>query len=277
MAEETINRNMLQIVLAAAVTMLIVAWGSYNYIYAPKLRDIKKLQGDLRILDQEIITIAGKNVDSNKIEETKESLRIELAELSKKIPTEKETPYLIDSFINQVGKGLRIDFKLIQPMGLISENKYKRVPIRIEFESSYYSFNRYLEQLKSLPAIIRIDKLDLFKSPKYDNVAVKMDLSAFVMPGGVLPPQAKEAVDLTELEDPFFPKVVKIEINVVQRTTTLSGLSYSGFFGGKELRAIINDVPLSEGESISGFTVTKIYRDRVILKKAGKLYTLWIK
>ncbi|MFC1560026.1 type 4a pilus biogenesis protein PilO [Candidatus Margulisiibacteriota bacterium] len=272
---EGIHKSSLQNTLAIAVAVLIVLWGSYTFLYSPKMREIKRLKSDLRIANQEIRLITGKDIDAKKIAETKGMLQAELEELSKKIPGEKEAPYLINSFINEVGKGLSIDFKLIKPGGIVAEGQYRKIPIIVEFESSYSSFHKYLQQLKQLPATVRVDKLDLYRSGKYDKVSIKMDLSAFVMPGGTLPAQQKGKTDLSKFDDPFFPKVKKVVTKKAK--PVLPGLAYSGFMEGERRRAIINNAPMAVGDSIRGYTVVAIYKNRVILKKSGKLYTLWIK
>ena len=262
---------------AIAAGLLIIIWGLNSFLYAPKFRDIKVYRNDLKLVNQELMIISGKTkLNDKELLEAKRVLQQELEELGKRIPTEKETPYLMNNFINKVGKGLNIDYKLIQPMGIISENRYKKIPIKVEFTSSYYSFNKYLEQLKKLPATIRIDNLDLFKSDQYNRVSVRMALSAFVVPGGTLPPQTKEKVDLTTFYDPFYPKAVSTTTKTKKVYNPLAGLKYSGFLEGTRKRAIINDIPLAAGETVSGFVLVRIEKDKVVLKKSGKLYTLRI-
>jgi Tfp pilus assembly protein PilO len=260
-----------QNLIVGTLAVLILLYGTYNYLYKPKLREIENQKSTLKMIDNEIMTIEGGSLMLNDLNAAKVILKKELDELSTKIPSETDTPYLINNYISVVGKGLNIDYNLIQPSGLEDEQKYKRLPLKVEFEGNYSDLNSYLAQLKKLPVTIRVDSLQLRKITGANKLAVSMMLSAFVMPGGPEKP-AGTVKGYSYMFDPFYAEGNKAVEE--PKPEGIKALQYSGYFKGKEVKAIINDEVLRVGESIQGFRILKISKDRVILVKDKKAYEL---
>ncbi|MFH1709641.1 MAG: type 4a pilus biogenesis protein PilO [bacterium] len=264
-----------QNLIIGILIVLALIYGTYNYLYKPKMKEIGSLKSSLKLIDSEIKMINGGDLLLKDPAAAKSMLKKELEDLSKKIPSEAETPYLINNFISAVGKGLNIDYNLIQPSNLEQEQKYKRLPLKVEFEGNYADINTYLAQLKRLPVTIRVDSLELRKvSGKDSRLGVSMLLAAFVMPGGGAEKPPGTATGYSYMYDPFYAEREKTE---ELKLEGVQGLQYSGYFQGREIKAIINDETLKAGESIQGFKILRIYKDRVVLIKNKKLYELTIK
>jgi Tfp pilus assembly protein PilO len=259
-----------QNLIVGALAVLVLLYGSYHYLYKPKLKEIESLKSSLQMIDNEIRMIEGGDLLLKDPNAAKGVLQKELDELSVKIPSEVDTPYLINNFISVVGKGLNIDYNLIQPSGLEDEQKYKRLPLRVEFEGDYSDLNSYLAQLKKLPVTIRVDSMDLHKVAGANKLTISMMLSAFVMPGGPEKPAGTEK-GYSYMYDPFYVESATAE---VVKPEGVKALRYSGYFKGREVEAIINDESLKTGDSIQGFRIMNIYKDRVVLVKAKKSYVL---
>ena len=260
--------------IAGVMIALILSYGAYNYVYKPKTKEINNLKNSLKLIDSEIKMFEGGYLLLKDLDAAKAMLNKELDEISKKIPSETATPYLINNFISIVGKGLNIDYNLIQPAGLVQEQKYKRLPLKVEFSGDYADLNTYLAQLKNLPVTIRVDSLNLRKMTGEKKLSVSMALSAFVMPGGAVQKPLNEMQGYSYLYDPFYSTRAK---RPTLRIETVTGLRYSGYFMGKEIKAIINDEVLKAGESINGYRILSIHKDRIVLEKDKKRYELTIK
>lgn len=262
-----------QNLIVAVLTVLLLGYGAYNYLYKPKLKEIGELKSSLKLIDNEISMIEGGPALLKDLAAAKLVVNKELEDISKKIPSESETPYLINNFISIVGKGLNIDYNLIQPSGLEPEQQYKRLPLRVEFTGDYADLNSYLAQLKKLPVTIRVDSMDLGKLSGTNKLSVSLMLSAFVMPGGsVKPPGSLKGYSY--MFDPFYTETGTSEEPKMESAT---GLSYLGFFKGREIKAIINDEVLTEGDRIQGFKILKIYKDKVVLSRDNKVYEITLK
>jgi Tfp pilus assembly protein PilO len=262
-----------QNMIVGTLVGLVLIYGAYNYLYKPKLIEIASLKSTLQLIDSEIKTIEGGELLLKDLNAAKAMLDKELEEMSKKIPSEVEAPYLINNFISVVGKGLNIDYNLIRPLGIQDEQKYKRLPLNVEFEGNYADLNSYLAQLKGLPVTIRVDSMELRKVAGAGKLIVSMMLSAFVMPGGPEKPPGG-VKGYSYMFDPFNTGAENIE---EIKPSGVTGLRYSGYFAGRETKAIINDEVLRAGENIQGFRISKIYKETVVLTKDGKSFQLPIK
>ena len=258
--------------IMGALAVLVLLYGTYNYIYKPKLKEINDLKNSLKMIDNEIITIEGGNSLLKDLNAAKVLLKKELDELATKIPSEKDTPYLINNYISVVGKGLNIDYNLIQPSGLEDEQKYKRLPLKVEFVGDYADLNSYLAQLKKLPVTIRVDAMELRKVAGENRLTIGMTLSAFVMPGG----SEKLSGGIKGYSYMFDPFYVEEKVTEEVKPEGIKALRYSGYFKGREIKAIINDEPMKVGESIQGYRISKIYKDRVTLIKDKKSFELYL-
>jgi Tfp pilus assembly protein PilO len=269
--EELFNKY--QNLIISILIFSFLVYGTYNYIYKPKIKEINSIKTTLKLIDSEIKMFPGGEQLLQDLEGARVMIKRELSDMAKKIPSETETPYLINNYISTVGKGLNIDYNLIQPGEIVPEQKYKRLPLKVEFDGNYANLNIYLSQLKGLPMTIRIDNMDLKKLAGTNKLSVRMILSAFVLPGGSGKP-AGEKKAYPYIYDPFniaTKKSVEFKLEGIQ------GLSYSGYFIGKKMKAIINDEMLETGQSINGFKVIKIYKDRVVISKDNRFYELALK
>jgi Tfp pilus assembly protein PilO len=262
--------------IVAVLAVLVVSYGAYNYIYKPKLTEIEKLKSSLKLIDSEISMIEGGPALLKDLDAATAIVNKELEEISKKIPSESETPYLLNNFISIVGKGLNIDYNLIQPSNLEQEQKYKRLPLKVEFTGDYADLNSYLAQLKKLPMTIRVDSMDLGKLSGTNKLSVSLVLSAFVMPGGTAKP-AGSLKGYSYMLDPFYTDTEKVAGSDEPKLESATGLAYLGFFKGREVKAIINDEVLTAGNKIQGFKVLKIYKEKVVLSKDNKVYEITLR
>ncbi len=260
----------LQGLAAAMVVILLLLYGSYNYIVKPKINEITVLKSQLNMLNTEIGVVPGGQNLLRDVSSARTALNKQLDEISKKVPFEVDTPYLINDYISVVGNGLNVDYNLIQPGNLEDEAGYKRLPLKVEFAGDYANLNMYLEQLKKLPVTIRVDSLELNKLAGGKQLSVVMNLSAFVMPGG----NEKAPVEMQSysyLFDPFYSEKVEkaapsTKIAAKPRPKVL-GLRYSGYWIGKNFEAVINDDVYLPGETVKGYKIVKADKNSLTIEK----------
>ena len=270
--EDILKAPLWQKILAGVLVTAIVAWGYYNYFYMPKISEINSLKNTLRTVEQEIELITPPEGVIKEGMDIKELIRGEIERLMKKIPTEQEVPFIIDELISRVGEGLNIDYRLIQPQAIVSEGKYKRLPLKVSFVSDYTDLHLYMRELKGLPATVRIDRLSLNKTSDPPKLMVNMTLSIFIMPGGRV--TKKEEVAMAKkpyLFDPFF-KLFEVEVGEKEKKKI--PLELQGIWKGRTYKAIINDKVLGIGDSIAGYEVIEIGEKEVTLLKGGSKFIL---
>jgi len=268
------EENKITNLLIFVVIILALCFGAYNFIYKPTIKDINNLESSLKLIDSEIKLIEGGNLMFKSVPEARAMIKKDLDALSQKMPQETDAPYVVNKFISIVGKGLNIDYNLIQPGAIVAEENYKRLPLNVEFEGDYANLNTYLAQLKNLPVTIRVDNMDIHKQGETGKLGIKIGLSAFMLPGGTEKPAAA-VPSKPSYSYGFDPFHLPVESKPATKTeSAVAGLRYSGYWQGAQMEAIINDDIYSAGQTVRGFKVMKVYKDRVVLEKSGKSYNL---
>ena len=270
----------------AVVVLCALFWGYYNFYYKAKAKKISDLKLALLTTDREIEMIRPADILQKGKLPVHEMIEKQLAQISEKIPNELEIPYLLQGFIANSAKGLNIHYDLIQPMAPVQEQKYKRVPIKVAFTCDFDSLNSYIMNIENLPITIRTDTLDISKAPSPPMLNIKMDLSAFVSSGG----PAKAGTDTlspykVHLTDPFFAGGIKAP-SVKKRTVSASKKQpakrapklpvFAGVFDAGSLKAFVDGELVGVGGSVKGYEVQSIEPKKVIVKKSGKIYTLFL-
>ena len=271
--------------IVAVVVTLVLLYGINNYLYKPKFMEINKLKASLKQLNDEITKITGGPLPIKDTNVIRTMMRKELDDLSAKMPSEGDTPYLINNFISDIGKGLNIDYTTIQPSSLVDEQQFKRLPLHVEFSGTFADLNSYLEQLKQLPVTVRVDTMDLTKVTDKNLLNVNMALSEFVLPGPSTKPASsgtEESNGVSLLKDPFYVPTEKSSAAVESAAVAapapkgIKAMRYMGYVNGVVQRAIINDDVLKAGDTILGYKLLKIRKDSVTLTKDGENYELQI-
>ncbi len=273
--------------LVTFMLILILGWILYRTLITPKRRGITSLKQNLKNIEYQISGVLGEEIDLRGGVLEAKQLEDHLKKLILKIPSERDIPDVINRFLTEVGKGLKIDYTLIQPKKLESEGRYKKLPIELEFTTSYAHFNTYLSQLSAMPEVFRIESMDMRRSPvQADRLHVHLLLSAFVMPGGVeekVEAIAKEAYPEVPKVSPFKPKAIPLKPRVgpgipspgVIRTET--PLTLQGIMRGDIKAAIINDTILYVDDVIEGYRVLNIRESSVVLRKGRRTKILRLK
>jgi Tfp pilus assembly protein PilO len=260
--------------MVAVAVLLVLLYGMNHYLYAPKFKEINDLKTSLKSIDDEINRVTEGPLPVKDLNVVKAMIKSELNDLSAKVPLESETPYLINNFISVVGKGLNIDYNLIQPGDLVQELKYKRLPLHVEFSGTYADTNSYLAQLKLLPVTIRVDSMDMNKVANQNLLTVSMSLSEFVLSGPSTKPPGEEK-GYSSMADPFYIETGNEETaSAATAPKGIKQLKYLGYVRGFVDRAIINDEVLKAGDRILGYKLLKIRKDNVSLVKNGALYNV---
>jgi len=278
------DRPIWQKALLGALLIGAVIWASYTYLLKDKMKELSELKGSTESIEKQIQVLGPKDISMDSGSIMKE-INKKLSEISAKVPSEADIPYLLERFIADSLKGIEIDYTLIQPMAPVQEETFKRIPINVDMVASFEPFNLYLRRLETFPIVIRIDQMDISKSNENkQSLNIKLSLSAFVMPGA--PSSTTEApANMSQIPniDPFFETVFKMPSKneakrVSDKTRTRTAITnlpkFKGIYKGATIKAFINDEFCAVGDSIDGFTVTKISGKYVIVTKNKISYTL---
>jgi len=269
--------------LAIALIALAVMWAFYNFLLKDKIKQLSQSRELLSSIEKEINIIIPKDILTGKSGSTNQIIEQKLKETSKKLPSEIDIPYLMQDFISSSSSGLKLNYDLVQPSPLISEQKYKRLPISIALSCDFSNLNLYLMRLESLPMMVRIDQIDISKDAGTKLLSARLMVSAFVMPSAGGPP-LREKIVMPNVPkfDPFFSERASsgssqefsASKSPARKKKKASLLKFKGVFKGKETSAFLNDQIVKVGESVNDFMVVKITDKSIVVSKSGKRYTI---
>ena len=157
------------------VGIMVVLCGSYWYwFWSPKVEELNslkvKIQKREKVLNEyRLIT---KKLPLFKKQFKKLTLQFEAA--SRKLPSKKEIPGLIDAIYEAVSaSGLRPS--TFTPKGEVIKEVYAEIPIKMSVSGTYYSLAKFFDSISKLPRIVNVKDLKLVKKKKK---AANIDLDA---------------------------------------------------------------------------------------------------
>ncbi len=293
------NRASWQKILLVILFFAAISWISYNYLLKSKFEELSKLKKSFEDLNAEVSSLGEKNVQLD-TESINKEIAKRLSEISEKAPSEVDLPYIIEKFIFESLKGLDIEYTFVQPQQAVKEDSFKRVPINIDISAKFEPLTQYIQRLENMPFTIRIDNMDISKSPEVldkngqkiedsQTLIVKLTISLFAMPGGTSTLGSVEStpnISQIPLNNPFFENEFSSkEVNIsaqkyktpVKTKRTRPRKIYpilKGIYKGETTKAFINDSIYGVGDIINGYIITQIADNFVVLTKDGKAYTL---
>ncbi len=199
------QRALWQKVLIAAAGVLIFSFAA-NYLYFnARYKELSDLKFTLANIEREISYFKTKIKGADGKTPSSQDIEKQIEEISKKIPNEKDMPYMMEEFIKSSSKGLALDYKLVQPQPAVTEEGYMRLPIRIEMDTDFENLYLFFSRVDNMPLIVQTDVMDLRKNETRKNLNVSLQLSTFMTPGG----SSKMAQSLMNdaqipYSDPFF-------------------------------------------------------------------------
>jgi Tfp pilus assembly protein PilO len=280
------DRPLWQKITLAAALAIFIGWASYTYLLKGQIKEISDLKASAEMIQREVKALGNKDITLDS-ESINREINKKLEEINRKVPSEVDSPYLLERFIAQSLKGLDIEYTFIQPLAPAKEDVFKRIPINIDMTARFEPLNLYLQRIENLPITVRIDQMDISKDKGQPQLLnVKLSLSAFVMPG--VPSATQEArPNLTQIPniDPFFEQELRDEkeSNMKKGTAARSAKKrkaavvmpkFKGVYKGERVKAFINNDLFGVGDVVNDYIITKITDRYVIVTKDGIGYTL---
>ncbi|MBU0672462.1 MAG: type 4a pilus biogenesis protein PilO [Candidatus Margulisbacteria bacterium] len=263
--------------LIALLVILVLAFMSYRALVAPKRQGISNLQRSLENVELQMSSILGEKVSLKTGSTGAAELEKELENLTLKIPSESDLPRIINQLLTQTGQGLGLDYTLVEPKSAQKEGRYNKIPIELQFITTFSKLNTYLTQLDKLPQQIIIENLLLRRlAEKPGALEVQLTLAVFVMPGE----ETEKEPAITDSKILKIPTANPFRPGGSRNTITTGNgqaqkpLKLQGIIRGNFSAAIINNQVVYVGDVINGYRVMNIRESSVVLIKNGKTLTL---
>jgi type IV pilus assembly protein PilO len=155
--------QMVRILLSCGIFLIFIAAIVY-FLYLPKFKEIKKLNGNLQKLQREL-QIAKKNAKDlkkyqKKIKAAEQQFRI----VMKSLPEKEEIPSLL-SAVSLSGRDSGLEFLLFQPKKEQRKDFYAEIPVAIKVTGGYHNVALFFDKVARLSRVVNIRDI-LMKSTK---------------------------------------------------------------------------------------------------------------
>ncbi|WP_440903136.1 type 4a pilus biogenesis protein PilO [Catenovulum sp. SX2] len=142
-------------IIVAILLAILVAVLSYYLMISEKIetyQNVTAQEQNLKVQFQAKYQVAI-NADAYKVQMAE--MEKNFAELLKRLPTESETPGLLDD-ITYVGTTSGLSFKKINWEEEIEREFYTELPLRLEVVGGYHEFGEFLGRVAALPRIVTL-------------------------------------------------------------------------------------------------------------------------
>ncbi len=263
--------------LAAAFAAVILLLFYQQIISKPLRRELSqlrfnkiKLTKKLRETQESFPNIESQVDKIERLQSEGNLLVDQIKGIERSLMSKEDIPRLLGA-INRLGQ----DVNIVSIKQRIEESpEVSKLYIEVIYTSPFQLSIHYLNNIDSTLDFLRIEKLDFSRGDKN----VLNEITCVVLFSTILEPQAPrktfqvdpQANKLTVKNDLFFGAGHKIASQTTNIDLKLEGVTYSP----KNPIAIINGEIYKLNADIEGFTLERIFPDRVVLRKDGQEYIL---
>ncbi|MDI6756807.1 MAG: type 4a pilus biogenesis protein PilO [Endomicrobiia bacterium] len=147
------NKKQQQDLIALGIAIVGVIYVLQSYVIAPMNSNIKKEAGQLDQLTAEIRTLKAQSFELPRIKKSLEYLKLEVEELEKYLPKERELPGLLRS-ISRIASNFQVKVVNISAASASEQQKYTEHVFNISAQGNYHSIARFLNEISQSGRII---------------------------------------------------------------------------------------------------------------------------
>jgi type IV pilus assembly protein PilO len=142
-------------VLFAIILGALVAFGYYKAFVSDQIEKYESIQAQEQQLKNSFKTKYNVAVNLEAYEQQLTQMQADFSQLLKRLPTEHETPGLLDD-ISFVGTTSGLTFTKINWENEIEREFYTELPLRLEVVGGYHEFGEFLGRVAALPRIVTL-------------------------------------------------------------------------------------------------------------------------
>jgi len=146
---------LISVALAAGLTYVV-----YLYYFQPMLDERSSLQSDVDKLEVEVAQGAAIAGQLKKFKEEVARLEERLAELSKILPAEKETPIVLRG-VQDMASSSNLKILRFIPKPTVPRAFYSDWPIELTVQGSYNSLGKFFEKISQYARIVNVNNISI--------------------------------------------------------------------------------------------------------------------
>ena len=137
------NRNAIIMLVSSLGVMFLIFWGFTVYIKAPLQQEITKKKAEKQDLEQRLADAQRRAQQLDRIRAEMDSLQVEVVELEKQLPKDRELPGLLRVFTHRA-ESFGLALSTFSPRKPVSKGTYEEAPYDIAVTTSFHSLGRFL-------------------------------------------------------------------------------------------------------------------------------------
>ena len=164
-----------QKVAAVAVALGLITAANWYFLIDPDLTQIQQKQGQLRLLEDELIQKQSIANNLAQFKHEKEILERRLAQALTELPNEANIDDLIRS-LSEIGTKSGLTINTIEPQGEQRQSFYAAIPIVMSVTGNYHEIGVFLDALSKLARIVNVTNIHM-GTPKTLNEKLVVNAS----------------------------------------------------------------------------------------------------
>lgn len=140
------NRNALIAGVGSIIAILAILFVYSTYIYGPISQDIKADQKTLTDLKGKLELAEARAQQLSKMQQEMATLQVDVAQLEKQLPKERELPALIRVLTHRA-ESYGLTLGSLSPGKAVSKGSYDEIPYSVSVTSSFHSLGHFLTAL----------------------------------------------------------------------------------------------------------------------------------
>lgn len=136
------NRN-LAIAVAALGLVCLIFYIYYTLVYAPVGKTIQEDQRTVADLNQKLESARARAGQLSKIQAEMAGLQVEVAQLEKQLPKDRELPSLIRVFTHRA-EAFGVALSTFAPQKPVPKGLYDEIPYNVTMSGSFHALGRFL-------------------------------------------------------------------------------------------------------------------------------------
>ncbi|PKN02341.1 MAG: hypothetical protein CVU77_00635 [Elusimicrobia bacterium HGW-Elusimicrobia-1] len=147
------NKKQQQDLIAIAMAAVGIIYVLQSYLIAPMNKNIKKETEQLEKLNKEIQNLKMQSFEMPRIKRRLEYLKLEVEDLEKYLPKERELPVLLRS-INRIAANFQVKVTNISAVSASDKQKYTEHVFNITAKGGYHSVAKFINEISQSGRII---------------------------------------------------------------------------------------------------------------------------
>ncbi|AWB66490.1 pilus assembly protein PilP [Saccharobesus litoralis] len=147
-------------IIFAVVLAIVTAVGYYQLFISDQIEAYDNAQKQEVSLRQEFSSKYHVAVNADAYKAQLDEMELEFAQLLKRLPTEHETPGLLDD-VSFVGTTSGLTFTKINWENELEQKFYTELPLRLEVIGGYHEFGEFLGRVAALPRIVTLHDFNI--------------------------------------------------------------------------------------------------------------------